>query len=45
MMLAKDIRDGTWIVPAFAHAARLTRTIATVACAAESGTRQTVANS
>lgn len=42
MTLAQDIRDGTWNVPDFAHAARLTRAIATVARAAESGERQTV---
>lgn len=41
-MLARDIRNGTRTVPDFAHAARLTRVIATVTRAAERGQRQTV---
>lgn len=40
--LARDIREGSWTAPDFTRAARLTRVIAIVSRAAETGRRETV---
>ena len=40
--LVDDIHAGTWTVPDFVHAARLTRVVAAVTRAADTGTRQAV---